>query len=377
MTPTWKAVHHFLDLNWNEEGGYTAPNPDVYPWRWLWDSCFHVLLWSRLRPERALQELEAVFRPQDGATGFIPHVHYVGDPGFDRTLWGRESVSTITQPPMYGHAIRMMSDDGLDVPERLVAAARLGIDFFIRRRRHQGLIVALHPWETGCDDSPRWDSWVHSPYSRHGFALVKGRLVGALQLDGGVAVGSDLFRVGSVALTALVAFNALELVRVTGDVELAAAAATLIEGLQAHWDEGRGIWVDGGPDPRPSGGASTLEAFLPLLVDDSHWDRIRMIILDPARFDSPHGPRQVDARREDYRSDGYWRGATWPQLNYLLWVAARRHGDVEWAARLAETTLAGAITSGWSEYWDAETGTGHGASPQSWTGLAALMADGR
>ena len=209
---SWDVVRGILEANWNQESGYTSPNKQTYPWRWLWDSCFHTLLWVRLQPDRALLELAAVLQPQDEATGFVPHLHYVTDPGHDQTLWGRAKVSTITQPPMYGHAIRVMSEHGIDIPGPLLEAARRGIGFFLERRQHQGLITALHPWETGCDDSPRWDSWVHHPYSRHGFALIKGRLVGALVLMGeGVAVDSTEFRVGSVVLTALVAFNAFEL----------------------------------------------------------------------------------------------------------------------------------------------------------------------
>ncbi len=378
MTELWETVEGILEGNWNEAGGYTSPNPSVYPWRWLWDSCFHAVLWSRLRPDRARREMEAIFRTQDAASGFVPHVDYFGDPGFDRTLWGRDAVSTITQPPMYGHTIRVMGELGLEVPGQLLAAARLGIGFLLERRQQDGLVSVVHPWETGCDDSPRWDSWMHHPFSRHGFAVIKGRLLGTLVLEGpGVAVDNPEFRVGSVAMTALVAFNAGELANVTGDLGLEAAAQELAQGLEGRWDDSRGVWVDGGPDTRTSGSAPTLESYLPLLISDSHWERCREIICDPERFDARYGPRQVDSRHPGYRPDGYWRGAAWPQLNYLLWLAARRRGDHGWASKLASSTVDGALASGWSEYWNPETGAGQGARPQSWTGLAALMADYR
>ena len=28
------------------------------------------------------------------------------------------------------------------------------------QRMRDGLCFVVHPWETGCDDSPRWDAWV-------------------------------------------------------------------------------------------------------------------------------------------------------------------------------------------------------------------------
>lgn len=375
---TWDTMAAILERNWNEAGGYTAPNPTVYPWRWLWDSCFHVLLWQRLDTDRALRELEAVLRPQSEATGSIPHVHYVGDPAHARTLWGRDEISTITQPPMYGHAIRTLTESGVQIPQHLMEAAGRGISFFLERRSgDDGLIQAVHPWETGCDDSPRWDSWAPRPFTRHGFALIKGRLVGKLHLEGDTALANPEFNVGSVALTALVAINASELAAITDDPTLIEATGRLRTALEGAWDDAEGTFVDGGTDPRPSNRAPTLEAYLPILVAMSHWDRVRSIILDGDRFDAPFGPRQVDRRFEGYQADGYWRGAAWPQLNYLLWVAAHRHGDREWAGHLAETTLAGARESDWAEYWHPDTGAGLGAAPQSWTCLAAIMAEDR
>lgn len=377
MSPEWAEVADILEQHWNEEGGYTSPNDEVYPWRWLWDSCFHALLWSKLRPDRAVREIEAVFRPQDPETGFVPHVHYWGDSAFGRSLWGRDDVSTITQPPMYGHAIRRLVEDGVELSSSLIESALRGLRFFLDRRIHRGLVVAVHPWETGCDDSPRWDSWVQQPFSRHAFALIKGRLVGSLVLEGmGVAVGSTEFGVGSIALTALVAFNALELAVVAGDQGLADEAAGLVEAIESRWLEDAETWVDGGPDQRTSGTVPTLEALLPVLVTDSRWEQARSLIRDPNRFAARFGPRQVDRAHPSYRPDEYWRGAAWPQLSYLFWVAASRRGDWEWADELAQATLGGAVASAWSEYWHPETGEGLGASPQSWTGLAALMSDG-
>ena len=62
-------------------------------------------------------------------------------------------------------------------------------------------------------------------------------------------------------------------------------------------------------------------------------------------------------------------------MSYLLWLAARRWDDPGTADQIARSTIAGAQVSGWAEYWNPETGEGLGAAPQSWTALAAVMAD--
>ena len=44
------------------------------------------------------------------------------------------------------------------------------------------------------------------------------------------------------------------------------------------------------------------------------------------------------------------------------------------ARELARRSVVGAFTSGLAEYWNPDTGFGLGAIPQSWTGLAIVMA---
>ena len=70
----------------------------------------------------------------------------------------------------------------------------------------------------------------------------------------------------------------------------------------------------------------------------------------------------------------YWRGAAWPQLSYVLWLAAQRAGRAEVADQVRATTIRGAVRSGFAEHWHPDSGAGLGAVPQSWTGLAAVMA---
>ena len=106
-----EQVRAVLDAHWMHEG-YAAPNSQVYPWQWLWDSCFHSIIWVELgEPNRAIVELTSALSTQD-AGGFIPHMNYVRDPGFHRSFWGRSGSSCITQPPMFGHAVAVLHRRG-------------------------------------------------------------------------------------------------------------------------------------------------------------------------------------------------------------------------------------------------------------------------
>ncbi len=369
-----------LEAAWRPPG-FCVPNPDTYPFQWLWDSCFHAVVWARLgRPDRAQRELESLFARQR-ADGFVPHVVYWADPEHHADFWGRAGESVLTQPPMFGHALAVLADEagargeavGEADLEPLAERARAGLWHLVavRRRSPAGLVSVLHPWETGCDDSLRWDDWAGAgggaPFDRERWRSIKADLVSALDVDDdGVPRGSSGFEVGSVAFTALVAWNIRELDRVgLADARLREAADELVAALADRWDGT--TWVD---DPVVGGvgvssRARTLEALLPVLVEERPEvrDEVARQLTDSADFGAPFGPRGAHRDEAAADPDGYWRGSTWPQLLYLLEAAG------------LETSLrAAAVSAEWSEYWNPETGRGRGARPQTWTLLGALPA---
>tara|TARA_B100000029_G_scaffold414407_1_gene417810 strand:- start:458 stop:784 length:327 start_codon:yes stop_codon:yes gene_type:complete len=95
--------------------------------------------------------------------------------------------------------------------------------------------------------------------------------------------------------------------------------------------------------------------------------------MDPTGHGGPFGPTGVHRAEPAFDARAYWRGPVWPQLAYLLVLAVEPYSRSA-AATLARTTVAGAWASGLAEYWDPDTGDGLGAIPQSWTGLALVLA---
>lgn len=367
--------------------GYTAPNPTTYPWMWLWDSCFHSLIWHALGDdERALLELRSVLSTVDGA-GFVPHMGYQLDPDRSVELWGRRGMSSITQPPMYGHAIAELARAGVAVPEELSDRARRGLEFLLRRRvrdRGSELIEVVHPWETGCDDSPRWDDLAGpGRFEPERWRRRKNDLLRDVERGySGEPLSNPRCGVASCGFNALVAFNAVELASVTSDRDLAAAADELAEALDQRFDPQLCTWVDAGANSGGSGRIRAADGLLPLLVSRSASARRRVVeeLADPEAYCASYGPRGVHLQEPSYNPTAYWRGPVWPQLSYLLWLAlgggSEGGGSGEasaTAALLGKHTTDGAMRSGLAEYWDGESGTGLGAIPQSWTGLALLL----
>ncbi len=365
------AVRAILEAHWRPEG-HTVPNATTYPFGWLWDSCFHALVWAALgEPDRAVTELAGVFRCQ-GPDGFVPHVDYgAAAPAPHAALWGRPACSSITQPPMYGHAVAELVRRGITVPGQVVEAAARGLRFLVdvRARHPSGLVRVCHPWETGCDDSPRWDRWYGAPGDAVLRHRVKGDLVATIERSAGhSALSNPDFDCAPAGFNALVAFNLAELATVTGDG--AGEAGELAEALDDRWDGELGTWVDAGAARSCTGRIRTLDGLLALLVTprpDARAAAARSVT-DPAAFGGRYGPGFVHRGEPCHEPRRYWRGGVWPPLAYLLASAV---------AGVAPCTVSGALASGFAEYWDPDDGRGFGASPQSWSGLALLLAEER
>ncbi len=149
-----RHVRDLMDAHWRPEHGYSVPNPGTYPHLWLWDSCFHAIIWAKLGIRRAVQELDAVLAGQL-PNGMVPHMRY-GGAGPDTWLGPLAGTSSLTQPPMFGHA-----DPGAvrrrrsAVRDGTLAQARAGWTGSGRTAaRRRACIYVVHPWEAGNDHSP-------------------------------------------------------------------------------------------------------------------------------------------------------------------------------------------------------------------------------
>ncbi len=370
-----------LEAAWVDYG-YTAPNTGVYPWLWLWDSCFHALIWNVLgRSDRATSELDAVFENQD-SSGFVPHMGYQLDPQRPLELWGRRRASSLTQPPLFGHVIRVLVEAGVSITAERLDQATAGFNFLFdkRARDETGLLTVVHPWETGCDDSPRWDHFCPGGFDLGRWRAQKMELLRTLEFNNtGAPVANPAFGAAPVSFSALAAWNAIELAAITKDLRLAVVARELADAVLDQWDSARMTWVDAGPAAPTSGRVRTADALLALLVCDrpAMVDAVVGELGDSAAYAGRFGPRGVHPAESVYDPTSYWRGPVWPQIAYGLWRATDAL-DTTAGRRLAElirtSTIQGAVQSGLAEYWDGDRGVGGGAIPQSWSGLALVMA---
>ena len=357
--------------------GYTRPSPTRYPWQWYWDSCFAAIVWRRFEPERSRSELESILRASR-EDGFVGHVIFWDQPiSLKRRVYynvdRRSSPMTSTiQPPLLAWAWRIAVGDPTDEP-RLARHHE-----WLRENRDlegDGLLWLIQPDESGLDSSPKYDPvWGWRSHARHGFPLLVAR---------SRHFGWDARRIRGAGHPVLceVATNVLWGLSVLAMGEPSITPA-LVDRL---WDERAGYFLDearpGGIRPEVDTWAGMAPLALPDLPDEiGH--RLVERLLDPKRYWLRYPPSSVAATEPSFepnRGPGwklrYWRGPTWINAAWMLWIGVRRLGYEAEAHEMIERLVPMVEREGLREYYDPLTGEGLGARDFAWSSLILEMAE--
>ena len=376
-----------LRQNWREgtrdaDGvrfAYTCPSPCHYPWQWYWDSSFAAMVWRRFDPERSRRELESLLAAQR-ADGFIGHTIFWNSPltGVRRYTYNvvpsdRLTTSSI-QPPVLAWAWRIAVGNPAEVPGILAHHRWLEEN---RTLSDDGLLWIVQPDESGLDASPQFDPiWGRHAHDLPGFvALVRrnrrlGYDLGQIAAAGGPVCCEVLTNVlYSLSRQAL---------------GLPSLTPAIIERL---YDEESGLFW---PLARPAPARQlplTWTALAPLALPDLP-ERIgrRLVeehLLDPAKFWLPVPVPSVAANEPSFARDDtpvpglhrLWRGPTWVNAAWLIWIGLTRLGYDEAAEQLARS-LAGVVRAkGLREYYDPYRGRGMGTVDFAWSALILEILD--
>jgi hypothetical protein len=439
-------------LRGNDRGRLTVAAPGLYPHMWSWDAAFIAIGLARVSTDRALTELETLLAAQ-WRNGMIPHIVFAdGDasyePGPARWACGISphapngpATSGLMQPPVHGIAVRRIWDAARRAggTEREKAAGRiralwpkmLAWHRYLGENRdpdHTGLLTIYHGWESGHDNSPRWDdpyaavipSPTFVPFRRadvHALDSLTGDPAGDPAGDptGGAAVAqqrpTDLdyaryqwlieelrqahyddararetlsFLVADVFASAIFAAASEELATVADELDLPGMDELIVyadrfrRGVAATTDE-NGFASDVDLRTGRSLRTQTLAGFAALLSGGlSPAVRRRLVdtLFSPDWCGRPGlaiaVPPSTSPSSPDFDPARYWRGPQWPPMNWLLTWGLERSGEREAAAVLRSSTLDQLSDGVFAEYYHPFTGQALGARPQSWTAAVAL-----
>jgi hypothetical protein len=373
--------------------GYSRPSPGHYPWQWYWDSCFHAIVWRRFDPARAKRELSSLLA--GGAEdGFIGHTIFWATRVDWQRRWtynvtSRDALSTSTiQPPLLAWAWRIAVGDPAAEP-KIAAHHR-----WLTENRDldgDGLLWIIQPDESGLDSSPKFDPvWGVRSH---------GRLLFPLLIARNRRRDWDARRILDAGgpLVCEVVVNVLWCL-----ARLAAGEPSITPAIiERLWDERRGLFLDTArgklareADTEPAGGdhrllTSTWSALAPLalpdLPDEIAGRLVEEHLLDPRKYWLPLPPTSVSAEEPDFeprRWTGplgirrfYWRGPTWINSAWLLWIGLLRLGRDAEAMEMAGRLSAAVSQQRLREFYEPETAEGLGAKEFGWSSLIAELAD--
>jgi hypothetical protein len=274
-----------------------------------------------------------------------------------------------------------------------------------------GLVAIVHGWESGMDNSPRWDE----PYAAvkvgplPAYRRTDVKVVGdatqrpqsaeydrylwlvdelrRLRYDDAVVAAHSSFRVGDVFISAILALSCdvlAELAPLAGcpDDQAAqlrawveqlrravVASANPATGMARDHDLRASRWLD----------TNTVAGFAELLCGGADQRREQALLVE---FNGPRWcgapdlvaavPPSACPGAAGYDPRRYWRGPLWPVVGWLFSWAFERHGLAAFAQQMRTEGLRLVSDGTFAEYYELHSGEPLGSVAQSFTAAVTL-----
>lgn len=418
----------------NDRQTHTVPAEGFYPHQWLWDSCFIAIGQRHFDIQRAKQEILSLLKGQ-WSNGMLPNMVLTPSkiPSQASNFWRSKTspyspdnveTSGITQPPMLAEAIVRIGEK-LSKNDRILwyrktfpALLRYHEWLYNERDPHnEGLVLQIHPWETGLDNTPPWiyeiskypmPLWltavkitrfdhIISLFRKDTFLSLPGERISTLNALSYYNIQRRLRRrrynidkiLGQVGpIIEDVSYNSIF---IRANTHLKNIAKILdkplkqslldkikqtenaIEGL---WDEYSKQYYSRNFTTHKLIKIPTIGALLPLYSGAISKEKAKIIvdlINNTDQFAAHYPLPTVPLNSPWYDEHKYWQGPTWININWLIIDGLKRYGFDKEAEHIKNQSLKLVASSGSYEYFSAKNGSPAGAKNFSWT--AALIID--
>lgn len=429
MLQTAQAV-----LKDNNRGTYTQPAHGLYPHQWLWDSCFTAIGLRHTDVDRAQTELKSLLRGQ-WSNGMLPNIIFRDDAQYrtDRQVWASwlspyspKDVTTtgITQPPMLAEAVVQVGKKLKSAERRLWYRQMYQplIDYhqwlYEDRDPHsEGLVLQIHPWETGLDNTPPWMHELHEHQLAWWVQAIKSLklapVINVFRRDTQSVPSDERFsaievlalfdaqrrlkrkhydidRILNRGLFAIedVTFNsifiranqhlkdiAVEIKHELPEDLLECMAKTELA-LEQLWDPYAGQYYSRDFVTHNLIKVPSIGTLLPLYsgaISQEKADQLIKLLENAKLFGAAFPVPSVPIDTPEFHRKLYWQGPSWVNTNWLIIDGLERYGYKDHAAALREATIDMVCSSGFHEYFDPIDGSPAGGKDFSWT--AALFTD--
>ena len=385
-----KIYSELIERNIKEKDGfqYTVPSSSTYPYQWLWDSCFHAIIYTHFSIEDAKKEILSLLGGQ-WENGMLPHIIHWEKPqeGQHKKNWGTEkNSSSITQPPMIAYAVERIYDKEQDKSfvEDIFDKLHAFYKWVNDERTQEGELIPsiVHPWESGEDDLVVFDAiyGLENP-TKEQIDQKKDELLNKYvknQLNAREFWKESDFKPKSLLFSSVYLKNLksmLKLSKICG--RMSVYYEELIPKVEKEFkeklfDEDQQIY-----STCYSKGNLTdvraAEMFLPLFAGVATQEEAERLVdkflMDKNRFWLEYPVPSISKANPMFSPNAYWRGSTWINLNWFIVKGLEDYGFKEIAEELKEKTISLIKKSNFREYYNPNTGEGLGPEDFMWSGL--------
>jgi hypothetical protein len=425
--------HAINVLTENARSGYTAPARGLYTHQHLWDSCFIAIGQRHYDVQQAMTSMYRLLSAQ-WDNGMIPHIIF--EPGWrywwDSRIWrswvsgyAPRGVKTggITQPPMIAEAVVRIGQvlpPGQQVSwYRSIYRPLVAYHEWLYRERGghgNGLVLQLHPWETGLDTTPpwlescrndpppwwldlmtatradklanhlRWDTR-YVPASQRSSVTEALRLYDALRrirkdkYDAAAVLRHPPFAIEDLTYNSILVRANTLLKNISHDIgeplpaSLESAMRKNEQAMASLWDQASESYYSRDTRTGALLKEQSIAALMPLYagcIETSRARHLAGMLADPAIFGAPYPVPTVPLTSRWFKPTCYWQGPAWVNTNWLIIDGLHRYGLTGEAGTLRRTTLEMMRKSGFYEYYHPITGQPAGAKDFSWTAALAI-----
>ena len=307
---------------------FSAPNRIVHKGQWLWDTCFHVLVWNLFDNKRAVDLIRFLLGNQDPETGYIVinNTHH----------WIFEGECT--QPPLIAWAADLITDNKEDLNEFYPKLKKHYHWMEKNRRLDNGLYKWKSGGESGMDNSPRFDPKPGTPTTIELLNLTH------------VGVTDNTAHIDLSSMMALFASSMASIAKKTGRFEEVeywdvkySEIKTLVNDLlydkqdEFYYDRDlSGDWYR----------VKTVASFWPLTSGIAEPEMAKSMAahaMNPEEFFTPM-PIPTVAANDPTFCFNYWRGPVWINTSYAALIGLKRMGYDEEAKVIGKRVVNGIKT---------------------------------
>ncbi len=403
---------------WGLKYQFCKPSQTKYgPHQWLWDSGWHMIVWSHRKVENSIADLRSMLQFQQ-PNGFIPEMIFWGGKkglemflnriaGYSKKRFTNKHTginyegvlyTDISQMPMLSYSIRAIwnATHNVELLKEFVPKLVRYQEWWHNERDpdKDGLVSIVHPWESGLDASPIYDAPVgvfsypvkrRRYYSNFIKLLILYKWIARWNLEKILRKG--WFNVEDIGVCSCYAdsWGVLAKLAELFDKDLSAKCEKYNKFycqkiVEKAWDDKRqqflSFYHQKGVEKKSYN--ETIQSLFPLLLDYLPKDIQEVLvekIRDPNKFGLPYpvpSTSKSDPAFDPLDSPLMWRGPSWGSTTWMVMEGLLRHGYKVEASHILDRWLEMYQKYGISEYHNPFTGEMEG---QEGLGMATTIVD--